>query len=349
MADFNTPQNTSLYSQVWNLMSSIITSVVTMFDGTTDTNIPNKAKRYNTSTDKFQSYNSSGGTWSNLPFHTAIDNHIADTALHAGVPTGAILPYGGSSAPTGYLLANGAAVSRTTYANLFALYGTTYGAGDGSTTFNVPNIKGRFPVGKGDSGATATLGNTGGAWDHTHTVPDHQHLIDEHYHTLQNHTHSVGAHVHSMIQHFHYVPGHGHSTTHANATIEITSSGSHLHDVPRRAAAGSASADSRMAMTNGTASTDTGGATVSNTTSNHAHPHSSFSGSVGNFATNGDAQFSTELGGADFTNASSAFNTGTPSNNTTSTEGPDRTHTDGGSTTAGNNPPYIVLNYIIKT
>jgi hypothetical protein len=72
-----------------------------------------------------------------------------------GVPTGAILMYGAAVAPTGYLLCDGAAVSRTTYAALFAAVGTTYGAGDGSTTFNTPNFPNAFPIG---AGATAALG-----------------------------------------------------------------------------------------------------------------------------------------------------------------------------------------------
>ena len=88
----------------------------------------------------------------------------------ATVPTGAILPYGGTTAPSGYVLANGAAISRTTFADLFAVYGTTYGAGDGSTTFNVPDLRGRFPLGKAAAGTGSTLGGTGGTLDHTHTV-----------------------------------------------------------------------------------------------------------------------------------------------------------------------------------
>lgn len=55
------------------------------------------------------------------------------------VPTGLILPYGGSTAPEGFLLCNGATINRTTYANLFKAIGTTYGAGDGSTTFKIPS------------------------------------------------------------------------------------------------------------------------------------------------------------------------------------------------------------------
>lgn len=62
-----------------------------------------------------------------------------ESAILKQVPTGLILPYGGSTAPEGFLLCNGAKINRTTYANLFKAIGTTYGAGDGSTTFNLPN------------------------------------------------------------------------------------------------------------------------------------------------------------------------------------------------------------------
>lgn len=58
-------------------------------------------------------------------------------------PVGVIIPFAGTSVPTGYLLCNGAAVSRTNYANLFAAIGTLYGAGDGSTTFNLPDARDR--------------------------------------------------------------------------------------------------------------------------------------------------------------------------------------------------------------
>jgi len=96
-------------------------------------------------------------------------------------PPGSIMMYGGSSAPTGYLLCDGSAVSRTTYADLFTAIGTTYGTGDGSTTFNVPNVKGKVPVGR-DSGDTSfdTLGETGGAKTHTLTIaemPSHGHKL----------------------------------------------------------------------------------------------------------------------------------------------------------------------------
>jgi microcystin-dependent protein len=86
------------------------------------------------------------------------------------VPTGTILPYGGSAAPTGFQLCNGAAISRTTFAQLFAVIGTTFGPGNGTTTFNIPDLQQRFPLGKAASGTGATLGGTGGAIDHVHDL-----------------------------------------------------------------------------------------------------------------------------------------------------------------------------------
>ncbi len=65
------------------------------------------------------------------------------------VPAGAIFPFAGQTAPTGYLLTDGSAVSRTTYSALFAAIGTAYGGGDGSTTFNLPNTSGVFVRGAG--------------------------------------------------------------------------------------------------------------------------------------------------------------------------------------------------------
>jgi len=91
------------------------------------------------------------------------------------LPVGSIVPYSGASAPSGWLMCDGSAVSRSTYATLFDVIGTTYGAGDASTTFNVPNLRQRFPLGKAASGTGSTLGSTGGAIDHTHTGPSHTH------------------------------------------------------------------------------------------------------------------------------------------------------------------------------
>src|SRR5690606_38844077 len=100
-----------------------------------------------------------------------------------------VLPFAGAVAPGGYLLADGTAVSRTTFARLFAAIGTTFGAGDGATTFNLPDMRQRFPLGKAASGTGNVLGQTGGAIDHTHAGPSHTH-------TNPN-TGSAGAHTHT--------------------------------------------------------------------------------------------------------------------------------------------------------
>ncbi len=108
-------------------------------------------------------------------------------------PTGAVVPYAGTSAPTGFLLCDGSAVSRTTYADLFTVCSTTYGAGDGSTTFNLPDLRQRFVLGKAASGTGNALGAAGGSIDHTHS-----------YSQVVNHTHAVTitdpGHQHGMAE-----------------------------------------------------------------------------------------------------------------------------------------------------
>lgn len=76
------------------------------------------------------------------------------------IEVGTIMPWSDSSLPTGYLECDGAEVSRTTYSALFAVIGTTYGAGNGSTTFTLPDLQDNVPVGKS---GTKTLASTGGA------------------------------------------------------------------------------------------------------------------------------------------------------------------------------------------
>ena len=95
-----------------------------------------------------------------------LDRDSSD-ARYAAFPAGVLTAYGGSSVPSGWLLCDGAAVSRSTYAALFAAIGTTYGGGDGSTTFNLPELRQKFLRGKGTSD---TLGAAGGAATHTHAA-----------------------------------------------------------------------------------------------------------------------------------------------------------------------------------
>jgi len=96
------------------------------------------------------------------------------------IPVGGLTQYAGATSPSvNYAICDGAAVNRTTYATLFARIGTTYGSGDGTTTFNLPNVKGKVIAGR-DSAQTEfdTVGETGGAKTHTLTsaeIPAHSH------------------------------------------------------------------------------------------------------------------------------------------------------------------------------
>jgi microcystin-dependent protein len=97
---------------------------------------------------------------------TAADAAAAG-ALLPGLPPGIVFPYAGTSAPAGYLLCGGQAVSRATFAALFLVIGTTYGSGDGATTFNVPDLRGRVVAGKDDmvQGSANRLTNQAGGLD----------------------------------------------------------------------------------------------------------------------------------------------------------------------------------------
>jgi len=77
-----------------------------------------------------------------------------------GIPTATIVPWSTASVPSGFLECNGQAVSRSTYATLFGIIGTTYGSGNGSTTFNVPDLQDNVAIGKS---GTKNIGSTGGA------------------------------------------------------------------------------------------------------------------------------------------------------------------------------------------
>jgi microcystin-dependent protein len=140
---------------------------------------------------------------------------VADPEL-AIVPVGGVFPFAGTAAPTGYLLCDGSQVSRTTYQSLFGVVGTTYGAGDGSTTFHLPDLRQRFPLGKAASGTGSTLGATGGAIDHTHSVGSHTHSFSATSSSDGNHSHggstgSNGSHSHSISSD----GTHSHTGTHA--------------------------------------------------------------------------------------------------------------------------------------
>lgn len=113
---------------------------------------------------------------------TRYDFDAANLTGIQGVNTGLIVPWSDASLPSGFLECDGAAVSRTTYADLFAVVGTTYGVGDGSSTFNVPNLTDKVVLGRSPGKALASTGGantvagpgtvTGNIANHTLTIPE---------------------------------------------------------------------------------------------------------------------------------------------------------------------------------
>jgi microcystin-dependent protein len=117
-----------------------------------------------------------------------VDLAAATVDLSTLLPAGIVSPFAGSAAPDGYLLCDGSAISRTGYARLFTAISTAYGVGDGSTTFNLPDLRGRVIAALDNMGGTDagrlnlanTLGTTTGSQTHTLTtaeMPSHSHEV----------------------------------------------------------------------------------------------------------------------------------------------------------------------------
>lgn len=125
-------------------------------------------------------------------------------SVSAGFSSGDIKGIAGPNIPTGWLLCNGSAQSRIEYPDLYAAIGTTWGAGDGSTTFNLPDLRNRLLVGAG----TVALGDYSGASEVTLTtdeLPAHSHDLTDPGHT---HTFTGTPHGHAVTD-----PGHSHAVT----------------------------------------------------------------------------------------------------------------------------------------
>ena len=300
-----------------------------------------------------------------------VDNHT---------PAGVITQYGGTTAPTGWLLCQGQAISRVNalYTRLFTAIGTNYGIGDGSTTFNVPNLQGRIPVGKdatqSEFDALAETGGSKTSTLSTANLPSHQHgvgtivpnTIADHQHgvgtivpnTIAGHLHGIGtiaAANTNLGSHTHAENGHIH-----NFSASIGSSGPHDHafavlpnalgyilhtssygtySIPQHANAGASPLGIAYATV---AAIDDG---------NHSH---SVSGSTDfSYPTNQSTSLGSHLHAMSGSTASNGGHTHTMSGSTANGGG--HTHTMSGSTalegsgTSFNNlAPYIVVNYIIK-
>jgi len=166
--------------------------------------------------------------------------------VSTGIPPGALQPYAGTTAPAGWLIADGTAVSRTTYARLFGAIGTQHGAGDGSTTFNLPDLRGRIPValdnqGSGvDAGRIGVLANTvglsGGEELHALSIAE----LAAHSHTDAGHVHQErawnlvvgGSNTVALQANAAADVGVGSNTSSAAAAIQNTGSGTAHNNMP---------------------------------------------------------------------------------------------------------------------
>jgi microcystin-dependent protein len=243
------------------------------------------------------------------------------------VPVGTVVAFAGSSAPEGWLLCDGSAVSRSTYANLWVTLSSTYGNGDGATTFNLPNAKGRSVVGAGTgSGLTArSVADTGGAESVTLTGAQSGTSAHGHGNTISASTgNQLANHVHNA--------NHGHTASSGDAGYHTHFIGSHEHSY--KVASTATAGTNRAIITSTGSGAFTGGINFAE---------------VGQVAGNsyGDGTHSHGI-----TVNGNNFNTGGISENHTHTvtvAGGVSTSTAADASSAHQNMmPFLVLNYIIK-
>lgn len=202
-------------------------------------------------------------------------------------PVGAGMLWYTNTAPANWLICDGASLNRADYPQLFNIIGTTYGSAS-ATTFNLPDLRQRFPMGKAASGTGNSLAGTGGSIDHVHTSAAHTHTVPAHYHGMGT-----------------------------GADLNITSSGSHTHTATTTAFA------EAVGLTNPGYNNPPNwsryvAGTVTVNSASHTHASGNFAGRIG-----------LVTGGVDG-NASITSGSTTPGD------------------TGANNPPYLVVNYIIK-
>lgn len=265
---------------------------------------------------------------------------------------GVIVAYGAASAPSGWLLCDGSAVSQATYAALYAAIGTDFGVDTGGN-FTLPDYRGRFALGKSASGTGSTIGETGGALDHTHTGPSHTHAVDQpaahDAHTVtQPSSHGTLTHTgaaiadHSVLTHTGAVVA-AHSIQEANNHSTHTSDGGHTHDAHLH---GARSGNFVTRMTQTAAHTSDG-----------AHAHDAHSNHTGTTIDAGAAHSVTQASNhaADtHTISAQATSHGTLTHSGTTVTAAHShtgmaTQADGTGASGGANPPFQVVTFIIAT
>ena len=241
--------------------------------------------------------------------------------VNSTIPAGIIMPYAGSSAPTDWLLCDGTAVSRSTYATLFAVISTTYGTGDGSTTFNVPDFRGRTAIGAGTGTKVATFASRS---SDTITVTGLSNIANNEFQTGQAVTYSTSGSV---------ITGLTNNTTYY--VVKITNTSFKLATSLANAQAGTIITLSSDGTGTQTFTLTLSAITLGNTggEQNHlitqtqmpAHTHTIPSGGSGSAGTTSNTT----------TNAAVATNPSTSS--------------AGGTEAINNYSPFTAVNYIIKT
>jgi len=181
------------------------------------------------------------------------------------IPTGSVQAYVASTAPTGWLVCNGSAISRTTYADLFAIIGTQFGSGDGSTTFHLPDLRGRFVRGWANGSgndpdrASRTAQASGGATgDNIGSLQGH--AFQTHLHNAGTYgAASGGAHQHTALRgsgsgSSRFVSAESAFSTQANdlTTTNISSGGAHTHSVTGNSGSQNASGTNAQSSANET-------------------------------------------------------------------------------------------------
>lgn len=158
------------------------------------------------------------GLASGLTVALSRDNALAaGGVVDVGSPTGGVMPFAGSVPPPGWLLADGSEVSRAQYPELFAVIGTTYGAGNGTSTFNLPDLRGRVVAGLGTNADVDALTDSDGLAVAAREV--------KHKHTLGTLSASGGSHTHTITD-----PGHSHTITDPGHSHTVTDPG-HSHGI----------------------------------------------------------------------------------------------------------------------
>jgi microcystin-dependent protein len=231
------------------------------------------------------------------------------------IPVGTILEYGGDTAPSGFFMCDFSPFVRADFPELFAVIGTKYGPGNGTTTANLPPRQGRVGIGRDPSQAEFdTVGETGGAKSHTLTVaqtPAHGHVQNAHGHTQDAHGHTQSAHGHTQNAHGHTQDSHNHDQN------------SHVHNV--------------SAFRSGSGGSVQVGLSTFNSVLGSANVGSIIAANIAATATNQNATATNQNSTPAIQNATATNQNATATNQNT-----------GGGESHPQLPPYLVSNYIIK-